>query len=164
MYEELLAELAAGPRAAAHLVAELDEARFGTPAAGDWPPRTILAHLRDDEYLCLRLALERMLAEDDPAVRFIDGADWEAGRNRSRDRKEQLLADYALQRQATLGILALLEPAQWQRAATREGARFTVAELVQGWARHDREHIAQLEAACGETLAQVRERRATWEA
>lgn len=165
MHDDLLEALAAGPRDAAHLVAELEEGPFGAARDGAWAPRTILAHLRDDEYLCLRLALERMLAEDGPELRFLDGQDWERSRNRARDRKEQLLADFALQRQASLGILRLLDAAQWQRAGTSAGRRhLTVAELVQRWAAHDREHIAQLEAASGETLAEVHERRARWEA
>ena len=157
--DELIARLAATPRTLAHLVAEAPEERLDMAFAGGWSARTILAHFRDDEYLCMRVALERMLAEDVPPLRFIDGAEWEPGRNRARDRKEWLLADFALQRQASLGILRSLRPADLTRKGTRGGRELTLEQLVGAWVRHDREHVGQLEQALGETLEQVRERR-----
>lgn len=161
--DELIQQLAATPGTLAHLVAEADEARMDAAENGAWSARTILAHFRDEECLCLRAALTRMLAEESPALHFIDGADWEPGRNRTRDRKEWLLADFALQRQASLGILRMLRPADLARSGTRDGRVFTLEQLVGVWVRHDREHIAQLERALGETLSEVRERRARME-
>ena len=161
--EELIQQLAATPSALAHLAAEADDTRLDAAAPGDWSARTILAHLRDDEYLCLRAALTRILAEDSPALHFIDGADWEPGRNRTRDRKEWLLADFALQRQASLGILRMVRPGDLARSGFREGREFTLEQLIGVWVRHDREHVAQLERALGETLEDVRARRARME-
>jgi hypothetical protein len=162
--DELIARLGATPGALAHMVAEATDAQLDASRAGEWSARTILAHFRDDEYLCMRVALERTLAEDVPLVNLIEGEDWEPGRNRTRDRKEWLLADFALQRQATLGILRLLRPQDWERRARRADAtEFTLNQFVVGWARHDAEHLAQLEAALGETLADVRARRARME-
>lgn len=153
--------LAATPATLAHLVAETTEARLDwSEVVGGWSPRTILAHLRDDEYLCQRLAVERMLAEVAPALHFVDGADWEPNRNRERDRKEFLLADFALQRQASLGILRGLRPEEWQRTGESAGRVTTIAAFVAAWAEHDAEHIAQLEAALGESLSDVIARRA----
>lgn len=161
--DELIAQLAATPATLAHLVAEADDAKLDTAGAGGWSARTILAHFRDDEYLCMRAALTRMLAEERPALHFIDGADWEPTRNRTRDRKELLLADFALQRQASLGILRMLRPEDWRRTGTVDGSEMDIERLVAAWVKHDREHIAQLESAVGETLEQVRERRARME-
>ena len=163
MDQELIAQLAATPATLAHLVAEADDERLDAASAGDWSARTILAHFRDDEYLCMRAALTRMLAEERPLLHFMDGADWEPERNPTRDKRELLLADFALQRQASLGILRMLRPEDWQRTGTRDGTELTIERLVATWVRHDREHIAQLEAAVGETLEQVRERRARME-
>ena len=161
--EELIQQLAATPSALAHLAAEADDTRLDAAAPGDWSARTILAHFRDDEYLCLRAALTRILAEDSPALHFIDGADWEPGRNRTRDRKEWLLADFALQRQASLGILRMVRPGDLARSGLREGREFTLEQLIGVWVRHDREHVTQLERALGETLEDVRARRARME-
>lgn len=161
--DELIQQLAATPSALAHLVAEASDERLDTASAGEWSARTILAHFRDDEFLCMRAAMTRMLAEENPALHFMDGADWEPGRNRSRDRKEWLLADFALQRQASLGIMRMLRPEDLARTGTRDGQEFTLERLLAAWVRHDREHVAQLELAVGETLDQVRERRARME-
>lgn len=161
MQHEALAQLAATPGTLAHLVAEADDAVLDAATAGQWSARTLLAHFRDDEYLCMRVALERMLAEIGPTLLFIEGAEWEPARRRSRDRKESLLGDFALQRQASIAILRAMEPTDWERTGTRIGqGAFTITALVEAWARHDAEHIASLEAVLGETLEQVKARRA----
>ena len=158
--------LAATPKMLAHLVADAtDEQLDAAPAAGEWSVRTILAHLRDDEFLCMRLCLERALAEDEPQVSFLEGSDWAEGRNRSRDRKEQLLGDFALQRQASVAILRSLREEDWQRAIRDvQRGRVTVSALLDTWLRHSDEHVAQIERALGETLAEVQARRAAWAA
>lgn len=158
--DELIARLAATPRTLAHLVAEAPEERLDMAFAGGWSPRTILAHLRDEEYLGMRVALERMLAEDNPVLRFPAADAWEPARNRGRDRKEWLLGDFALQRQASIAILRSLRPGDWERRGQAPtGREFAVSGLVRYWAAHDAEHIAGLEAALGETLAEVIDRR-----
>ena len=54
-----------------------------------------------------------------------------------------------------------LEAADWERLGqTADRGVFTIASFVDAWARHDAEHIASLESALGETLAEVKERRA----
>ena len=156
----LIDRLAGTPRTLAILAVEATEEAMDTALAGGWSPRTVIAHFRDDEYLCMRAALERMLAEDDPEVRFIEGEDWEPGRNRTRDRRDQLLADFALQRQASLGILRMLRPEDLARTGTRDGREFTIEQLVRLWMRHDSEHLAELERLLGESAADAKARRA----
>lgn len=157
--QELIEQLSSTPKALAHLVAEAAEGQLKVAKDREWSARVILAHFRDDEYLCMRVALERMLAEPNPELANIDGGDWEPGRNRTRDRKEWLLADFALQRQASLSILRGLRPEDWQRTGRSLGQTFTVQQFLGAWVHHDREHIAQLERAMGETLTNVLERR-----
>ena len=161
MENDAIARLAATPAALAHLVAEADDAALDAAPPGQWNARTLLAHFRDDEYLCMRVALERMLAEEKPTLRFIDGGEWEPGRRRTRDRKEWLLGDFALQRQASMAILRGLEAPDWERTGETEGEGvFSIAAFAAAWANHDAEHIASLEAALGETLEQIKHRRA----
>jgi hypothetical protein len=161
MDHELIDRLAATPRTLAHLVAEASDEALDRAPNGDWSARTVLAHFRDDEYLCMRVALERMLAEELPVLNFIEGEHWEPGRNRSRDRKDWLLGDFALQRQASLGILRGMRPEDWSRKGRRtDGREFTVAQFATAWVAHDADHIAQLERCLGESLADVMERRA----
>ncbi len=159
-HRDLLDRLVATPRTLAHLVAEVSDARLDASAPREWPVRTILAHLRDDEYLVMRTRLERMLAERHPVFPDFDEKAWAAARNRSRDRKQQLLGDFALQRQASLNILEALEPADWVRTGRHEVyGEFSVASWVEHWAQHDAAHVAQVEAALGETLSEVLARR-----
>ncbi len=157
MHEDLIDALAATPKGLAYLVGEASDAQLDAAAAdGGWSARVTLAHLRDDEYLGNRLALERMLAEERPALVFTDGADWATGRNTTRDGKRELLADFALQRQASLAILRGLRPGDWERTGTTAAhGQTTIARLLYWWAAHDAEHIAQLEAALGVSLAAI---------
>lgn len=158
--DDLISRLAETPRKVAHLVAEADDSRLDRAAAGEWSARTILAHLRDDEFMVMRLRLERMISEDDPVLTNFDEKRWAQSRNRSRDRKETLLGDFALQRQASLNILQSLQPGDWGRTGTHpEMGAFTVGSWVAHWAEHDDQHLRQLEEMLGETLDEVLRRR-----
>jgi hypothetical protein len=153
--------LAATPRSLAHLVVDLTDEALDEAGPGAWSARTILAHFRDVEFMVFRLRLERALAEDDPLVAPFDETPWSEGRNRSRDRKEQLLGDFALQRQASLNILQALSPGDRRRSFRRvDGTQGTVDSLLERWLEHDREHLGQLEAMLGETAEGARLRRA----
>lgn len=156
---DLMAET---PGTLAHLVAEAaDVVLDRQPADGGWSARTVMAHLRDDEYLCMRTALECALARDNPEVSFIDGAAWEPVRNRTREHREWLLADFALHRKASVSILQAMRPEDWQRMMhTADGRAFTIHQLVDAWVRHDGEHVGQLEGLIGETVREVLARRA----
>lgn len=155
-------QMAETPGTLAHLLADAADSVLDAQSSdGGWSARTVIAHLRDDEYLCMRVALERALAEKDPEVSFIDGAVWEPTRNRTRERRGWLLADFALHRKASVSILEAMRPEDWQRMMhTREGGTFTIHQLVDAWVRHDSEHIGQLEGLLGETVREVLARRA----
>lgn len=159
--EEIIAQLAATPTALAMLVADATDARLDSAAEGEWPVRVVLAHLRDEESIVGRLRIERMLAEIVPEFALFDPEPWERGRSRERDRKEILLADFALQRQATLGLLRSLRPAEWARTGhhPKQGT-VTIATWATYWLNHDANHLGQVERLLGETLSEVRARRA----
>jgi hypothetical protein len=154
-------QLSATPRTIAHLLAEVREASLDTLFDGDWNLRTILAHLRDDESMVMRMRLVRMVAEDNPTFPDFDEQAWARNRSTARDRKEQLLGDFALQRQATMNILERLAPEQWERGGAHEtSGSYTVKSWVAHWVEHDRAHVGQVEKLLGETLTDVLERRA----
>lgn len=153
--------LAATPHTLAQLVAEAGAERLDAAAPGEWSARVVLAHLRDDEALVMRLRLERILAEDEPLLAVFDEKAWAAGRHTARDRKEQLLGDFALQRQASLNVLRGMPPGAWERTTRHpEYGRFTLRWWVEHWLDHDATHVAQVEASLGETLGDVLARRA----
>ncbi|WP_322795701.1 hypothetical protein, partial [Tepidiforma sp.] len=103
-------------------------------------------------------ALERILAEERPALPAFEPEAW-AARPAPAARKERLLADFALQRQASLAILRGLGPGERERTGLLGGEAVAVSGLVARWAEHDRAGLARLERALGETLAEVLERR-----
>jgi len=159
--EELIAQLEATPRAIAHLALEATDSQLDAAPPGEWSARTILAHLRDLEVLLMRMRTARMLVEENPVFADFDEQTWVAGRDRSRDRKEQLLGGFALQRRASLAMLARVTPSQIQRPGTHEdGTAWTVERWIGRWVEHDRLHVAQLQTVLGETLSEVIERRA----
>jgi hypothetical protein len=161
VHDDLLALLAATPKRIAHIVAEATDAQLDAAPPGGWSARDVIAHLRDDESLCMRTALCRLLVEDGPEVVFLEGGEWAPRRNRARDRKEQLLADFALQRQATLNLLQSLQQGDWSRRGRNDAwGEFDITELVETWVRHDGDHLRELEALLGETADEARDRRA----
>ena len=159
MTDELLRQLRETPTSAARLVAEISDEQLDTSIVDGWSARVILAHLRDIEFLEMRMLLERMLGEDEPELTFLDSEQWQATRNTTRDDKRQILRDFALQRQATLGILEGLRPEDWARTGVGPGGdSVTVMQLLQGWIDHDQGHIQQMEEALGSTLGDFQER------
>ena len=141
----LLEGLAATPDILEALTLDADEAMLDAAPEGEWSARTVLAHLRDDEFLVMRLRLERMLAEDHPTLTPFDEKAWAASRWQGRDEVEGLLADFRLQRQASLMILRRLGSDDWQRTGLQpEYGVFDVRWWVEHWLEHDELHIAQI--------------------
>lgn len=161
--EAVLAELAATPRRLAQLVAEASDALLDAASPGEWSARDVLAHLRDLEVLVFRWGLVQAMLEEEATVPVFDQGAWAERRWRGRDQKQQLLGDFALQRQATLNLLAKFAPAHWERRARIPGGRVvTMREWVAGMVAHDGEHVTQLEGLLGYTHQQAMERRRRW--
>lgn len=107
--------------------------------------REILAHLRDSEFMVMRLRVERILAEDVPVLAPFDEEAWAATRWRGRDSLSNLLEDFQVQRRASIDILERLTEAQWMRETKQiEIGVFDLLWWVEHWASRDREHLAQL--------------------
>ncbi len=159
--QQALGQLVATPSKLAHLTVEATDEALDAASEGEWSARTVLAHLRDAEMLEFRVGLERLLAEPDPALYFLPPDEWERDRNRERDQKSVLLSDFALQRQASVNIIATMREPDWERTAPGpRGEAITIAQFVQIWAGHDHAHLGQLEELLGETVDGARERRA----
>ena len=159
--ERALGQLAATPTRLAHLTVEAGDDELDAASEGEWSARVVLAHLRDAESIEFRVGLERLVAEPSPALYFLPPDEWERERNRERDDKSVLLGDFALQRQASLNLIATMRESDWERTAP--GPRdqpITVAQFVQIWAGHDAAHLGQIEALLGETADGAQERRA----
>lgn len=159
--QQALTQLAATPGELAHLTVEAADAALDAAPEGEWSARIVLAHFRDAEAFEFRMGFERLLVEPDPALFFLPPDQWERERTRDRDEKSVLLSDFALQRQASLNLLAAMRPGDWERTAPGpRGEPITVAQFVQIWAGHDAAHLGQIEALLGDTVDGARERRA----
>ncbi len=145
---ELIAALEQTGPALARLTAGLaDEALDFHPGQDEWSVREILAHLVDDEMYVMRLRLERIIKEDHPHLTPHDEQRWYASRNTTRDHLDQLLADFNLQRAASLGIVKMLREEDWARQGTQpEYGTFTAEEWLGKWVEHDTVHLRQIES------------------
>ena len=144
----MIEELAATPDRLRQLTRSIKDAALDVQAAGAWSARTVLAHLRDDEFLVMRLRLERMLVEDHPSLAPFDEQAWEADRWRGRERLDDLLDDFDLQRAASIAILRRVEGDVWQRSGMQaEYGTLTVRTWLDHWLEHDRMHLAQIEGS-----------------
>ena len=150
---ELIDILEATPSILEEIVAGADEVLFDKAWPGEWSPRVVLAHLRDDEFLTMRMRLERMLAEEQrPMLMPFDETAWAAKRWTGRDTLPELLADFREQRAASIQILRRLKEADWDRSAYQpEIGELTVRTWTEHWVKHDQTHINQLRAGLGLT-------------
>jgi hypothetical protein len=144
----LLEDLAATPDRLEAVTRGATDDALDAAQEGEWSARTVLAHLRDDEFMVMRLRLERMTVEDHPTLASFDEEAWAASRWRGRDTRQELLADFRLQREASLMILRRLEGDDWLRRGLQpEYGAFDVHWWVEHWLEHDETHIAQIRSA-----------------
>lgn len=116
------------------------------PEPDAWSTREILAHFVDDEMYVMRVRLERIIKEERPDLAPHDEKRWFADRNKTRDSLEHLLADFALQRSASLGMMRMLREEDWQRKGFQpEYGEFTAEQWIGHWLEHDTVHLRQIE-------------------
>ncbi len=115
---------------------------------GEWSARTVLAHLRDDEFMVMRVRLTRITVEERPTLAPFDEKAWAASRWQGRDTVDELLADFRLQREASMMTLRRLEGDDGLRTGLQpEYGAFDVHWWVEHWLEHDETHIAQISSA-----------------
>lgn len=144
----LLEQLTATPVQLADLVAGANDERLDGAPPGEWSARTIIAHLRDDEFMVMRLRLERILVENQPDLAPSDEKAWAASRFTGRDAPDELLADFRLHREASLSILRRLDQDDWLRTGLQpEYGAFDIHWWLQHWTEHDDTHLTQIRDA-----------------
>ncbi|MFQ5382585.1 MAG: DinB family protein [Dehalococcoidia bacterium] len=148
----VIAELAAVPDRLARAIAPASDAALDSAPEGEWTARTVLAHLRDDEFMVMRLRLERMLVENEPELAPFDERAWAVSRNTSRDSRDDLLSDFRTQRGASVAILKTLAPDDWRRVGHQpEIGSFDIHWWLEHWLDHDNNHLAQIESALAQS-------------
>lgn len=138
--------------AAAKLEAVLNQLeganRLDSPrAAGKWTPRQILAHLSDVEVI-QRVRVMAMLTEDQAVMIGFNADAWAAaGEYTKRDARSSVETFRAL-RTSNTELWGALTQQQLERRGTHPTrGEFSVEEWLGFVARHDLNHLTQLEAS-----------------
>ncbi len=122
--------------------------KFDMPrAAGKWTPRQILAHLSDVEAV-QRVRVMAMLSQDNSVMLGFDADAWAAaGAYTERDPRVSLTVFSAL-RVSNLELWRALTPQQLERRGTHPTrGEFSVGQWLGFVAKHDLNHLTQLEAS-----------------
>lgn len=116
-----------------------------TPAPGRYSIAEVLEHLSHVEGHCYRLRVDRILAEDHPAVEPYDQNPLYASGLYSGQDPEDSFDHFEEQRETNLEFLHSLEKSAAARTAVHSDAgTFTLLELLHDWAFHDLSHIRQV--------------------
>jgi hypothetical protein len=117
------------------------------PAAGEWSPAEILAHLRaSDDILAYRAYM--ILARDNPPLPAFDERRWAEVAGYAHMDTLDSLQTYARRREELVTMLDGLAREAWARTGQHEtrGA-VTLLDVLTTLLEHEEEHCAQLEAA-----------------
>ncbi len=144
---DLLAFLAETPAVVRQLTDALDAAggRY-KPSSSEFSALEQVCHLRDIEREGYAVRLRRLLAEDEPALPDVDGAQLALERDYQREDFAAALAAFAAARRANVAAVAKLSAAQLARAGLFAGVRrVTVADVLAMMREHDEAHRAELQ-------------------
>jgi hypothetical protein len=122
------------------------------PSAGEWSAAEIVNHLRANAGVW-GSTIARMLAEDDPTIRYVSPRgimkkpEYQCG-------FAEALARFSADRKNLLATLKPLPGSGWSRSATFTGvsakrSRATVLDYAENIASHEALHIVQVEALFG---------------
>ena len=147
--EQALALLAETPPRIASLTAGLTPAQLRiTPNPDGWSVNEVLAHLR----ACADVwggCIVVMIAEDTPTLRAVNPLTWIKKTDYLDLETRPSLRSFASQRADLLAVLGPLPREGWLRTATVTGAgkvlERTVMFYAQWLARHERQHVKQVE-------------------
>jgi len=147
--EQVLTLLAETPPRIAALTTGLAPAQLHTtPNHDGWSLNDVLAHLR----ACADVwgnCIVAMIAEDTPTLRAVNPRTWIKKTDYLELEFRPSLRSFATQRADLLAVLEPLPPEGWSRAATVTGAgkvlERTVLFYAQWLARHERQHVKQVE-------------------
>jgi hypothetical protein len=147
--EQVLTLLAATPPRLAALTADLSPAQLhSAPNDDGWSANEVLAHLR----ACADVwgdCILAMLEEDRPVLRAVNPRTWIKKTDYLEREFRPSLRSFATQRADLLAVLSPLSQEGWKRSATVSGAgkvlERTVLFYAQWLARHERQHVKQVE-------------------
>ncbi len=136
-----------GPRKLAAAVSGLpDKVLRSKPSPDKWCILEIIGHLADVE-IVYGYRLRQMLADKQPIIAPIDQDDWTRNLGYLQAAPAELVAQYGLNRHHNLRLLRRIKLDDLGKSAyhPERKAQVSVEDLVQRFAAHDANHIAQIE-------------------
>lgn len=149
---QLLATLAESPHWVAHRLGRYPDSRWSqAPAPGRWSALDIVCHLRDADREVLVPRLERMLAEERPAIADVDMRGWDTQRAYRSESVRAAHQAWSESRRVLVARLAPLGPEDWRRVGYHSvRGPCPLGEMVRLWVDHDLSHRRQIAEALGE--------------
>ncbi|MEW6241147.1 MAG: DinB family protein [Chloroflexota bacterium] len=114
------------------------------PDKKSWSACDILAHLRACADLWTH-SIYAMLAEENPTLPDINERKWAKAARYAELSFAESFEAFRLQRGTLLRVLHDLPPESWERGATILGRRHTVFTQSRRMAKHEAEHVKQIE-------------------
>jgi hypothetical protein len=145
--QRLVRKYREGYQTVADAVAGASEAELDArPAPGKWSAREIVHHLADSE-MTSAIRLRLLVAEDRPAIRGYDEAEF--ARKLYYDRPIAASLDaFRAARLTTAELLDRLTEAEWGREGTHmEHGRYTIEDWLRIYAEHAHNHADQIRRA-----------------
>jgi hypothetical protein len=144
--EKYLGVISETPQRIQQAVKGLDEARLQFKAdARSWSANDILAHLRSCADLWTH-SVYAMLAEREPEFSDIDERKWAKVTRYGELQFAESFQPFLLQRENLLRVLKDLPFESWECSATIFGRRHTVFTQIRRMAKHEQEHVEQIES------------------
>ena len=141
-----LVRLSETPQRIVQAVDDMDPARLQQRVdAKSWSANDILAHLRSCADLWTH-SIYAMLAEMEPQFSDIDERKWAKITRYVELPFEESFQAFSLQRKNLLRVLQELPFESWERSAIIFGRKHTVFTQTRRMAKHEAEHIEQLES------------------
>lgn len=151
--KQCLVEAEKGPKKLAAAVSGLpaNVLRF-KPSPNKWSIQEILGHLADIE-IVYGYRIRQMIADEKPVIAPIDQDDWAAHLGYLEAAPAELVAQYSLNRHHNLRLLRRLKPEDLARSAYHPEikANVNLEDMVARLAKHDANHIGQIERLKNET-------------
>ena len=146
---ETLQNLSDTPAKLEAILAQLQmQARLDSARAPDkWTPRQILAHLTDVEVM-QRVRVMAMLSEDKPVMAAFNADSWAAAGEYSKREPRSSVETFGALRTSNLELWGALTAQQLEQRGTHPTrGEFSIAQWLGFVARHDLNHLTQLEAS-----------------
>jgi hypothetical protein len=144
--EKYLGTISETPQRLARTVKGLDNARLQFKAdSKSWSVNDILAHLRSCADLWTH-SIYAMLAEPEPEFSDINERKWARVTRYSELSFEESFKVFSSQRDNLVRVLRGLPFESWERSALIFGRKHTVFTQTRRLAKHEAEHLEQIEA------------------